>query len=426
MLSIRKIAVLGANGTMGSLCGGLFAQAGVTCYFFARDLEKANAGIKAAISQARSEVLRNHLVPKTYEELAAILPECDWILEALPDDLLIKREYLNRVNELRHSQSIVSTITRFLSIHKIAEGFPENFQQHFLGTLFYNPPSRFRALELIFHEKFSQEKRSYILHFCEKNLLCAPLVSYDRPGFTGYRIVFPLLNGAAQWAQKHGAAKIDYLLGGYTGRALPPLAMIDAFGVDTYITMMETISQAPKDENPDLRKPPDYLIAMRNEGLLGQKTKGGFFRRDSEKNLLELDPHTLKYVGTSSYRLEWVEKAKEHIHNGLYHKAMEILTTAEGEEAELVRRFLLGYISYAFHRIGEVTSKEDFIHSIDRAMSYGFAWLPPSGWVDLLGGAKKTVALMEKAGLPIPESLKNSPEGRLCRIREVTRFLVVD
>jgi hypothetical protein len=94
------------------------------------------------------------------------------------------------------------------------------------------------------------------------------------------------------------------------------------------------------------------------------------------------------------------------------------------EEITLVKRFLLGYISYSFARVGEVTEPGVGIHGIDKVMSYGFSWLPPSGWVDLLGGPKETRSLMEKCDLPVPEQLKSAAEGPLCRIPEAGKFLI--
>jgi hypothetical protein len=58
-------------------------------------------------------------------------------------------------------------------------------------------------------------------------------------------------------------------------------------------------------------------------------------------------------------------------------------------------------------------------------MSSGFSWLPPSGWVDLFGGAKETAALIEKAGIPVPAQLKGIKEkGKICRVADVSKFLI--
>jgi hypothetical protein len=80
---------------------------------------------------------------------------------------------------------------------------------------------------------------------------------------------------------------------------------------------------------------------------------------------------------------------------------MQRFLSAEGPEAALARKVVAGYISYAFHRVGEVTESLD---GIDRIMGTGFNWAPPGVLVDTLG-AKASVEMIEKAGLPVPEAL---------------------
>lgn len=109
----------------------------------------------------------------------------------------------------------------------------------------------------------------------------------------------------------------------------------------------------------------------------------------------------------------------------MYERAIELIKTAPGVEGDLVRHFILGYVAYSFARIGEVTPEADGIHGIDRVMSSGFSWLPPSGWVDLFGGVKETVAMIEKAGLTAPAQLKGiKDKGKICRVADVSKFLI--
>ena len=108
---IKKAAILGANGTMGSLSGGIFAQAGIPCVFFARSVEKAQKGIENAVRQARSDVLREFIVPRSYEDLKKELSDCDWVMEAVAEELPLKREFFRAVDGLRKKGSVVSTIS---------------------------------------------------------------------------------------------------------------------------------------------------------------------------------------------------------------------------------------------------------------------------------------------------------------------------
>ncbi|HRP70080.1 MAG TPA: hypothetical protein PLY93_11155, partial [Turneriella sp.] len=179
-------------------------------------------------------------------------------------------------------------------------------------------------------------------------------------------------------------------------------------------------------ERIDTYKMPAYMQKMIDQGMLGRKAKGkgGYFNRDAEKNKLTLDIPSFSFNPTKKEKVDWVEKTKAAIHDGLYSQAINLVKTASGEEADVVRHFILGYVAYSFARIGEVTPEKDGIHGIDRVMSSGFSWLPASGWVDLFGGVKETCALIEKAKLPVPQQLSSiHTTGRLCQVADVTKFL---
>ena len=89
---------------------------------------------------------------------------------------------------------------------------------------------------------------------------------------------------------------------------------------------------------------------------------------------------------------------------GRYREGMEVFLAAEGDEAATARRVIAGYISYAFHRVGECT---DTIDGIDRIMATGFNWAPPSVLVDVMG-PKAAVDLIARSGLPVPQVLEEA------------------
>ena len=100
------------------------------------------------------------------------------------------------------------------------------------------------------------------------------------------------------------------------------------------------------------------------------------------------------------------------------------LFTAKGDEADFVQKFILRYIAYSFSLIGNATPEDDGIHGIDRVMAFGFSWLPPSGWVDIIGGVRPTIELIDKAGIKVPEQLVTQPYGKICRLSETSRYLI--
>ncbi len=95
-----------------------------------------------------------------------------------------------------------------------------------------------------------------------------------------------------------------------------------------------------------------------------------------------------------------------HLYNqGRYEEGMRRFLDAEGDEAATARKVVAGYISYAFHRVGEVTESID---GIDRIMGTGFNWAPPSVLVDVMGGAATAVEMISKAGVPVPPILEEA------------------
>ncbi len=428
MREIKKVAILGANGNMGSTSGGIFAQAGIKCHFFANTQEKASKGIENAVNQARSSVLIEHIQPHSYEDLEKIIPQCDWIFEALAENIDLKKQYFARLESIRKADSIVSTVSSGLSIEEMVSNCSESLQQHFLGTHFYNPPSKLIANELIYHSKNTDEFKKFVYEFCERVLYRKNIVTSNTAAFAGNRIGFQLLNHVAIYAEKIGIEEMDYLMGCYTGRALPPLATIDLVGLDVHKAIVDNIFNQTQDEAHDTHKMPAYMQAMVDKGMLGLKAqdKGGFFKRDAEKNKFALDPQTMSHKLVKRNKIAFIENIKQYLCDGQYKKAISLLLEERSSESYIIKTILLGYIAYSFYRIGEATPKESFIHGIDTVMSYGFSWLPPSGWVDLLGGPREVAILMEEHEIVVPTTLLEAKDikGSLCTIPEISRFLI--
>jgi hypothetical protein len=146
------------------------------------------------------------------------------------------------------------------------------------------------------------------------------------------------------------------------------------------------------------------------KGVLGSKTGGGFFGKDDAGGRIVLDPKTQNYVAKSSLSrpdLGFIEEISNLHRVGRYVDGMRAFAAATGPYAAIAQKVIAGYISYSFHRVGEVT---DDISGIDRIMGYGFNWAPPSVLVDTIG-LKPTIQMIDKAGLPVPPALANAQEG---------------
>jgi 3-hydroxyacyl-CoA dehydrogenase len=163
-----------------------------------------------------------------------------------------------------------------------------------------------------------------------------------------------------------------------------------------------------KDEAHAAFKLPAYMQRGIDAGTLGNKTKAGFFKKDG-KNLLVLDPKAGNYRALSEVTKPlpaFVEQMKTSIRVGRYGRAMDVFCTAEGKEADLLRKVVLGYISYGLGRVGEVVKQA---RDVDRIMGFGFNWAPPSVLVDAIG-ARRTITLLEQGKLAVPRVVVEAAE----------------
>jgi 3-hydroxyacyl-CoA dehydrogenase len=228
----------------------------------------------------------------------------------------------------------------------------------------------------------------------------------DTPAFAGNRVGFKVLNEAAQLAEQLGPVLVDKLVGPYTGRALTPLATIDLVGWDIHRAIVDNVHQNTADEAQATLKLPDFMATLMEKGVLGNKSDGGFFKKDG-KVQLALNPTSGDYTPVSEIalpNLDYIDRVSQLYREARYEEGLSLFLSAEGDEAAIARKVIAGYISYAFHRAGEVT---ETITGIDMIMGAGFNWAPPSVLVDTMG-APAAVEMIEKAGLPVPANLADA------------------
>jgi 3-hydroxyacyl-CoA dehydrogenase len=395
---------------MGYGSAALFTQAVPKVTFLARTKAKAEEGLAAAIKQVRSPTVATHSAVGDYEnDLEAAVEQADLVFEALTEDFAIKKQMFDRVEKARRDDAIVGTVTSGLSINELADGRSDSFRRHFLGLHFFNPPNVIVGTELIAGRDTDPELVDFVEAFSRVRLGREMVRTADTPAFAGNRVGFKVLNEAAQLAETLGPALVDRIIGPYTGRALTPLATIDLVGWDIHRAIVDNVFEKTKDEAHATLRLPDSMATLMDRGVLGDKTGGGFFKRDGKKRLV-LD------IGSGDYRpleevllpdMSYVDAIADLYAQGRYEEGMQAFLAAEGDEAALARKVVAGYVSYAFHRVGEVA--ED-IGAIDRIMGMGFNWAPPSVLVDVMG-PKAAVSMIGEAGLPVPDALASAAKS---------------
>jgi 3-hydroxyacyl-CoA dehydrogenase len=400
--NIERVVVLGANGTMGYGSAALFTQAVPHVTFLARSKAKAEEGLAAAIKQVRSPTVASRAETGDYEsDLEAAVGKADLVFEALTEDFDIKKEIFDRVEKARRDDAIVATVTSGLSINALCKGRSESFRKHFLGLHFFNPPNVITGTELVAGDDTDADLLDFVELFSRVRLGREMIRTTDTPAFAGNRVGFKVLNEAAQLAEQLGPVLVDRLIGPYTGRALTPLATIDLVGWDIHRAIVDNVFDNTNDEAHATLELSGYMAKLMDKGVLGDKTGAGFFKRDG-KARLALDIASGDYKPVEEIALPGLDYIDEVAHlyrQGRYEEGIQVFLAAEGDEADIARKVIAGYISYAFHRAGEVTKT---ITGIDLIMGTGFNWAPPSVLVDTMG-AESAVRMIEEAGLPVPE-----------------------
>ncbi len=422
---IEKAVVLGA-GTMGSRIAAHFANAGLPCILL--DIvppnlpADASAGernkiVRAGLDAAKKSkpaafftaALAEKIAVGNFDDDLARCAEADWIIEVVAENLEIKRKLLARVAQFRKPGAIVTTNTSGLPVHLIAEGMPEEFQQHWAGTHFFNPPRYLKLVEVIPGPKTSKEVVDSLSEFCDRRLGKGLVVAKDTPNFIANRIgTFSMLNALRLMGSLGMTVEeVDACTGPAVG--WPKSATFrtaDIVGLDVLVHVVKNIYEtAPNDESRESYKVPVLVEEMVKRGWLGDKTGQGFYKKvkgEGEKEILTLDVNTLEYRARQKARFASLEmgKAIEDTRDRLRALVSSVL---EGQKGDKAQQFLWGSLSemclYAARRVPEIS---DNVVDVDRALRWGFAWeLGPFEIMDAIG-VKAFVGQVQKEGRTLP------------------------
>jgi 3-hydroxyacyl-CoA dehydrogenase len=421
---IEKTVVLGA-GTMGARIAAHFANAGVPVLL----LDMVPPGLASGVTGERNKIVRGGLdaakkskpaaffTPSLADKVAignfeddlARCQDADWIIEVVAENLEIKKSLLSRVAQFRKPGAIVTTNTSGLPVHLIAEGMSEEFQEHWAGTHFFNPPRYLKLVELIPGPKTSGEVLDTLTDFCDRRLGKGVVVAKDTPNFIANRIgTFSMLN-ALRLMTKLGMTieEVDACTGPAVG--WPKSATFrtaDIVGMDVLIHVVKNIYEsATNDESHETYKVPALLEDMAQRGWLGDKTGQGFYKKlrgEGEREILTLDVNTMEYRPRQKAKFGSLEMAKT-IEDTRERLRALLGPVLEGQTGDKAQQFLWSALSemclYAARRVPEIS---DRVEDVDRAMRWGFGWeLGPFELVDALG-VSPFAAQIVKEGRALP------------------------
>jgi 3-hydroxyacyl-CoA dehydrogenase len=426
MKRISKVAILGA-GTMGARIAAHFANAGVPSYLFdivppdadgpARN-KIAFAGLDAAKKSKPAAFMDQSLAGLVtvgnFEDDLRKLADVDWIIEAVVENLDIKRALLRKVETIRKPGTIVTTNTSGLPVAKIVEGFSEDFRRAWFGTHFFNPPRYMRLLELIPTPEADRAAIDAVAHFCDVRLGKGVVIAKDTPNFIGNRIgTFSVLN-VMRLMQEMGFSieEVDALTGQAVGwPKSATFRTIDLVGLDILGHVVGNMTSNVHDERSDLRLP-EFFSQMLQKKWLGDKTKGGFYKKakggeGKEDDRFALDWKTLEYHPRQKPKFPALDMAKNIEDTGTRLRTLVGLDGSGPQKGDKVSAFLWAALSdlwtYSANRVPEIS---DSVVEIDRAMRLGFNWeLGPFELWDA-AGVEATIARMKKEGKPVAANVE--------------------
>jgi 3-hydroxyacyl-CoA dehydrogenase len=415
---IRRVAVLGA-GTLGARIAAHIANAGLPVLLL--DIVPGSGDRNSIAAQALDSLkkakpaafadpsLSTHISIGNFEDDLAKLKDYDWVIEAVSENLEIKRSLLSKVVAHLRADAILTTNTSGLPVAKIVEQLPEEVRRRWFGTHFFNPPRYMRLFELIATPESDPKAVAAIAEFADRKLGKTVVPANDVPNFIANRIgTFCMLN-TLRIMQVQGLSieEVDLLTGSVIGwPKTGTFRLADMVGIDVLGSVARNFAANISDERPDVTLP-TIIEQLIERKWLGDKAKQGFYKKernpDGTEVRLVLDLNTLEYKPSTRVVFTAIEMAK--INDSLAGRIRSLLSGNPGKDrvARFYWQVLPELWTYAANRIGEVAQT---IVEIDRAMKAGFNW--ELGLFEMwdVAGVPETVAKMRAMGLAIPAAVE--------------------
>lgn len=422
--TIRKVAVLG-SGVMGSRIACHFAGTGhevLLLDIIPPDLPSeapkslrnkiVNDALQATIKSNPSPIYDKEFIRNirtgNFEDNLVEISACDWIIEVVVERLDIKQQLFEKVEKFRKPGTLITSNTSGIPIHLMTEGRSEDFQKHFCGTHFFNPPRYLRLLEIIPTQHTDTELINFLMEYGDQRLGKTTVLCKDTPAFIANRVGVFAMMAIMNLKEKLDLTidEIDALTGPVLGR--PKSATFrtaDVVGIDTLVRVAQGVAtNCPQDEAKDLFNIPSWLEKMVSNNWLGDKTGKGFFQKiknpEGKKEILTLDLTSLEYKPRVKPRFATLEAAKpiEDLNSRI-----KFLFAGKDKAGEFYRQLHYRIFSYISHRIPEIS---DHVYAVDDAMMAGFGWEIGAfeSW-DLLG-VNACIKAIESEGLSVAAWVK--------------------
>ncbi len=431
MRQINRVAVLGA-GVMGATIAAHLANAGLEVLLLDIVPREPDAQEKEKGLTLESPLVRNRIARIGLEGLARMKPapfylnnyaaqiqvgnfdddlvklkECDWIIEVIIELMPIKKGLFQKIVPNLKPGAILSTNTSGLSVNEMAEVLPVEVRRNFLVTHFFNPPRYMRLMELVACQETDPAVITGMADFISRRLGKGIVYAKDTPNFIGNRIgVYAIYKGIQHMTEMGMTVEeVDSVAGPATARPKSgAFRTADIVGLDTLAHVgTNSYDLLPNDEEREVFKIPGFMAGMIEGGLLGNKTKKGFFKKDKTGGKSEIfyyDWQTCDYKPAAKPKFPSVQAVKQIDDPGL---RVKMVVAGNDKGAEFAWKSIRDTLIYAVNRIPEIA---DDVVNIDNAMKWGFNWeIGPFEMLDAIG-VGSFVKRAEKDGVTVPEALK--------------------
>ena len=423
---IKKVAILG-SGIMGSRIACHFANIGVQVLLLdivpseltaeeeAKGLTLTHPAVRNRIVQTAfqntlkanpaalySSKMAERIKLGNFDDNLAEIQHCDWVMEVVVERLDIKKSLYEKVDALRKPGTLITSNTSGIPIHLMSEGRSEDFQQHYCGTHFFNPPRYLRLLEIIPGPKTQPEIIDFLMHYGDLFLGKQTVLCKDTPAFIANRLGIYAMVQTIRAAVEVGLTveEVDKLTGPIVGRPKSgTFRLSDVVGLDTTYHVCQNLkSTLTTDESVAAFEVPAIMQTLMDNRWLGDKTGQGFYKKTKDEKgktvILGLDLATLEYRPSGKVKIATLDAAKAA--DSLKDRFAILLKGTDKAGAFYRKTFADGF-RYATFRIPEIS---DELYRINDAICSGFGWqMGLFATADAVGVAD-FVKMMEGENLP--------------------------
>lgn len=414
-MNIRQVAVIGA-GVMGAGIAAHIANAGTSVLLL--DIVPQGASDRSQIAKtALDKLLKADPAPFMHKKNARLvtpgnleddlpqLAECDWIIEAIVENLNIKQDLYRKLAAVRNADAIISSNTSSIPLHELVAGLPDGFAAHFMITHFFNPPRYMRLLEIVTSPQTDQDAVAKIREYADLKLGKGVVDCKDTPGFIANRIGIFWLQTAIHEAIALGLTveEADAVVGKPLG--IPKTGVFglsDLVGIDLMPHLMRSMNRSlpAGDALREKATIPPLIQNMIDDGYTGRKGKGGFYRLNTAgggKVKESINLQTGEYSPSQPAQLASVKAAKAG--------GLPALIAHPDKGGQYAWRVLSQTLRYAAALVPEIA---DDICAVNTAMKLGYNWkFGPFELIDQLG-AEGFAQRLAADGMSIPPLLEKA------------------